>query len=244
MELSIWDLGASIWLFGCWFLYSVIARRRARHSFCIASVLHKYRQQWMENMMQRENRIADASLLSNLERNASFLASTAILVIAGLVTTLASVEKVHAMLETVPFFNVHASPVQLQFKIIVLLMIFIYAFFTFTWAMRQYGFCAVLVGAAPIVEEGHELQAAHRCYAHYTAKVIDQAGHSYNYGLRAYYFSLAVLTWLLSAWVFIGAVAMVVSVLYGREFHSKSLRALIQVSDLSLDDLKKSRSCR
>lgn len=143
---------AFAWFFICWIGYSVFARRRAQTTDCISSVLHAYRKRWMLLMLQRSNRITDASLLANLERNVSFLASSAILVIAGLVTTLASVEKVHAMLLTLPFSDADLSPLQLQFKLTLLLLIYIYAFFTFTWAMRQYGFCAIVLGAAPIPE--------------------------------------------------------------------------------------------
>lgn len=235
------DLLASGWLFSCWVGYTYFARFRARSSYCIASVLHTYRQQWMTAMLQRSNRITDASLLANLERNASFLASTSILIIAGLVTTLASIEKVHAMLTSVPFSQANLSPLALQFKIVVLLIIYVYSFFTFTWAMRQYGFCAVLVGGAPLHDDEQAKDVAGERFAYYTAKVIDQAGHSYNYGLRGYYFSLSVLTWLLNTWLFIIAVAIVVGVLYGREFHSKTLRALIKVGNLTLEDMKNPR---
>ncbi len=240
-ELGWRDIFSTFWLFFCWVGYTVFARRKARKTFCIASVLHNYRKQWMHTMVRRDNRISDASLLSNLERNASFLASTAILIIAGLVTTLASIEKVHAMIMTVPFSS-DISPLQLQFKIVVMLVVFIYAFFTFTWAMRQYGFCAVLVGAAPIHDDESVQETERERFAYYTAKVIDQAGHSYNYGLRAYYFSLSVLAWLLNSWVFLAAVAAVVVVLYGREFHSPTLRALTKAGNLTLGDMKPPRS--
>lgn len=227
------DLVGTLWLMVSWVGYSVFARKRARQTHCIASVLHAYRKQWMLSMLQRDNRIADASLLSNLERNASFLASTAILIIAGLVTTLASIEKVHTMLIAVPFSEVELSPEQLQFKVTLLLLVFIYAFFTFTWSMRQYGFCAVLVGAAPQPELPEAQGARGERYARHSAKIIDQAGHSYNYGLRAFYFSLSILAWMINTWVFIFAVALVVTVLYAREFHSKTLKSLIKVGDLN-----------
>ena len=227
------DVAATLWLFLCWGGYTVFARKRAKNTFCIASVLHSYRQQWMVSMLRRSNRVADASLLSNLERNASFLASTAILVIAGLVTTLASVEKVHAMLVAMPISQSHLSPLQLQFKITLLLLIYIYSFFTFTWAMRQYGFCAVLLGAAPLYDTPLATDKKGDDYARYSAKIIDLAGHSYNYGLRAYYFSLAVLAWLVNTWLFAFAVALVVMVLYSREFHSRTLKAMIRADALN-----------
>ena len=50
------------------------------------------------------------------------------------------------------------------------------------------------------------------------AKVLDQAGHEYNYGLRAYYFALAYLCWFVSPWLFITASIIVTAVLYRREY--------------------------
>ena len=238
--LNAADWLAALWLVSVWMGYSLFARRRARTSFCIASALHYHRQQWMLAMLMRNNHITDASLLTSLERNASFLASTAILVIAGLVTTLASLEKVYIMLAQVPFARTDLSPLKLQFKLLALLVIHVYSFFTFTWSMRQYGFCAVLVGAAPERPAAAEAQR----YARNAAKVIDRAGHSYNAGLRAYYFSLAILAWLISNWLFMIAVAAVVGVLYGREFHSKTLKALVQVGNLTEADLPKRRAAR
>lgn len=231
------DVLATAWLLLSWCGYAWFARRKARDTYCIASVLHAYRKQWMAAMLKRDNRIADASLLANLERNASFLASTAILVIAGLVTILASVEKVHAMLQNVPLAQPNLSLEQLQFKVVVLLLIFVYAFFTFTWAMRQYGFCAVLVGAAPYFDEPEAQGRLGENFVRHSAKVIDQAGHTYNYGLRAFYFSLAVLAWLVNTWFFAVMVALVVAVLYAREFHSRTLRSLIAVGSLQDKDI-------
>ncbi|HEY7774106.1 MAG TPA: DUF599 domain-containing protein [Marinagarivorans sp.] len=239
MSLEAWigahgqDLAGLAWLLFCWLGYAMLARKRAKHVFCIASVLHQYRKQWMAQMLHRDNRIADASLLNNLERNASFLASTSLFVIAGLFTGIASSEKLHAILPTLPFAAVSA-PSSVQFKLIIVLMIHIYAFFTFTWAMRQYGFCAVLLGAAPLHNDPDVDGQTGKNYVRYMAKVIDRAGHTYNYGLRAFYFSLTALAWLLNIWIFMGAVAFTMLILYGREFHSKTLRAMIGVSALDL----------
>ncbi len=231
MSLQNWltlhwqDLGGLVWLLAWWLGYATFAQRRAaRGVVCIASVLHEHRISWMRALLQRENRIADAALLANLERNASFLASTSIFVIAGVFTLLASVEKVRDMVVAVPLVAVDVSSLQLQFKILVLLLIHVYAFFTFTWSMRQYGFSAILLGAAPAKDEP---AAQAENYVQHVARVIDQAGMSYNFGLRAFYFSLAVLAWLLSAWVFVAAVTLIVAVLYGREFHSPTLKDML-----------------
>ncbi len=219
------DVGGLIWLMVGWIGYSHFARWRAnKGDYCIASVLHEHRIVWMRSLLARENRIADAALLANLERNASFLASTAIFVIAGVFTLLASVEQVQLMVKAIPWVTVEASILQLQFKIAVLLLVHVYAFFTFTWSMRQYGFCAILLGGAPKHTDNNTEN-----YVQHVARVIDEAGISYNHGLRAFYFSLAVLAWLLNTPIFLLAVALIVMVLYAREFHSQSLKNMIAV---------------
>ena len=244
MHLNEWvlahvqDLLGLGWLLVCCWGYSIFSRRRAKHVFCISSVLHQYRKRWMGNLLRRENRIADASLLNNLERNASFFASTTLFIIAGLVTGIASSEQLHAILPTLPF-AVPTHAISVQFKLIVVLLIHIYAFFTFTWSMRQYGFCAVLLGAAPLDKDPDLEGATGKNYVRYMSKVIDRAGPTYNQGLRAFYFSLSVLAWLLNIWAFLLAAAFTVLILYRREFHSKTLHAMIGVGTLGLNDLSK-----
>ena len=66
MSLDQWiimhmqDLLGLCWLLVCWLCYTMFARNRAKRVFCISSVLHQYRKQWMTKMLQRSNRIADA----------------------------------------------------------------------------------------------------------------------------------------------------------------------------------------
>ncbi len=227
MTLADWiNVGATLWFFGCWLGYAAFARRRAKTSYNLSAVLQVYRKRWMHEMLLRQNRIADAALLASLERNVSFLASTSIFIIAGLVTLMASAEQIHATLIALPFTNSDLTSKQLQFKICLLIAIYVYAFFTLTWAMRQYGICAVLLGASPAAESATDSEDQTRQHANITAKIIDHAGHSYNYGLRAYYFSLSVLPWLVNAWLFMLAVGVVTAVLYRREFKSKTLTTL------------------
>merc|ERR1711879_562098 len=112
---------------------------------------------------------------------------------------------------------------------VVMIGVFIYAFFTFTWSMRQFGFASVLVGAAPMPGDTSVTAAERRSFAIYGAKIIDQASHSYNYGLRSFYFSLALISWFINPWLFMVAAAAVVGVLYEREFMSTALKSLQKV---------------
>ncbi|HTS52514.1 MAG TPA: DUF599 family protein [Burkholderiales bacterium] len=59
-------------------------------------------------------------------------------------------------------------------------------------------------------------------------RVSHYAAEHFNYGLRAYYFALAALAWLLNGWLFMGSTAWVVFVLYWRELRSAALASIKQ----------------
>ncbi len=217
-----------IWFAICWVGYTYYAKSRANKTACLASELHNYRELWMKRVMLREVRVGDASLVANLERNVSFLASTSILILAGLLTLFTVTDKITSLVGQIPMsFNTGYESAQL--KILLLVIIFVYAFFTFTWSMRQYGFCSIVLGGAPMPDEEAVTDKEREDYAYYAARVIDLAGKSYNHGLRAYYFALSVLAWFINPYLFILACGFVTGVLYRREFKSRSLNALMHI---------------
>ncbi len=225
------DWAALGWFMWCWISYSLFAKRRAKNTASLSSVLHVHRINWMRRLLQREIRVSDAALLSNLERNVTFFASSCVLVLAGLLTALTATQQIHDVIADISF-AAESSILLVELKILLLIGIFIYAFFTFTWSMRQFGFASVLVGAAPAPEDDHVTANERRNFAIFAAKVIDQASHSYNYGLRAFYYSLAAVSWFLGPWYFVAAATTVVGVLFQREFRSSSLKALKQVENV------------
>jgi uncharacterized membrane protein len=217
------DLIAVIWFFGLWIGYTLFAKRRAKVVSCLSFELRRKRNDWMQKMLLRDNKMADVGLISTLERNVTFFASSTLLILAGLLTVMTAADKLSLMLSNlVPWANYSESAVQL--KLLLLAFIFVFAFFQFTWSLRQYGFCGVLIGAAP---DGRDMTADdQKLYANRAAKVIDQAGHSFNYGLRSIYFSLSALTWFIDPILFMVASVVVMMVMKHREFHSKVLKAL------------------
>lgn len=230
-EIGLINWLSLVWFIGCWVAYTQFAKYKAKTSASLSSVLHVHRINWMRRLLQREVRVGDAALLANLERNVNFFASSCVLILAGLLTALTAVDKVEGMLSGVSFAVVDTL-LALELKILTLIGVFIYAFFTFTWSMRQFGFASVLVGAAPLPGDDSVTAAERRSFAIYGAKIIDQASRSYNYGLRSFYFSLAILTWFIHPWAFVAAAALVVVVLYEREFLSNSLEALKKVENV------------
>ena len=74
------DLLAVIWFVLCWVGYTRYSHWKGLSTPCLSSVLHLYRQDWMRRLLLRDNRIADASVIGNLERNASFFASSTLVI--------------------------------------------------------------------------------------------------------------------------------------------------------------------
>ncbi len=217
---------AVVWFILCWAGYTRYASWRARDTACLASVLHLYRQDWMQRMLMRDNRIADANVIGNLERNASFFASSTLIILAGILTALGASDRAVSLLADLPF----AQPVSRglsEIKLLSLGVVFVYAFFTFSWCMRQYNFAAVLVASAPMAGERNVSDQERKSFAQRSARVISMAANQFNFGLRAYYFGMATLAWFIHPWFFMGVTAGVVLILYRREFHSDVLKVMV-----------------
>jgi uncharacterized membrane protein len=229
--ISWMNWAALAWFLFCWIAYDRFAKYMAKHSASLSSVMHVHRINWMRRLLMREIRVGDAALLANVERNVNFFASSCVLVLAGLLTALSAVNEIQNMLLSISFVTPD-SILAMELKVGVMISVFIYSFFTFTWSMRQFGFASVLIGAAPFPDDKTVTAAERRSFAIYAAKVIDQAGHSYNNGLRAFYFSLALLLWFVNIWLFLAGAAAVVGILYQREFLSSSLKALKMVENV------------
>jgi uncharacterized membrane protein len=227
--MPILDTCAFIWFLICWVGYTRYADLRARERLTLMSVMHHYRMQWMQEMLQREVRIVDSNIVMILARSATFLASTTIFILAGLLAVLGTMDTAMEVVGELRY-AVRTTREVWELKLFMLLLVFIYAFFKFTWSMRHFNYLSVMIGASPSSEALPEW--AHR-FAERAAGVSSNATNTFNRGLRAYYFGLAFLAWFLHPLAFIVATTLVVGVLYRREFRSKMLRELGDPGDFA-----------
>ena len=214
------------WFLTCWLGYTRYAGVKAKTTPCLASVLHLYREDWMRRMLMRDNRIADTSVIGNLERNASFFASSTLIILAGIFTVFGASEKALTALSSLPLVEQADRSVS-EVKLLGLALVFVYAFFTFSWCMRQYNFSAILLGSAPLVAERNVSEQERKLFVQRSARVISSAANQFNQGLRAYYFGLAMMVWFINPWLFMLASTIVLFVLYHREFHSSVLEVMM-----------------
>jgi len=215
----------------CFKGYLYYTSRKSKDTPCLAFAMHRFRKQWIRMALIRENRIADTNIVANLERSVSFFASSSLLVLAGLVTLLTSADAVMGMLSDIPFSD-DSTRGEWELKVLLLILMFIYAFFKFTWALRQFGLVSVMIGAAPELSHHPSDQETFR-HVDAIARMASKASGNFNNGLRTYYFSMAVVAWFVNAWVFMFMSVLVAFVLYRREFKSDTLS--IMMDDLPED---------
>ena len=111
--------------------------------------------------------------------------------------------------------------------LLILLGVFVIAYFKFTWALRQFNLLSITLGAVPQEGEAEELEN----HAQKFAAVNSCAGNDFNRGLRAYYFGMAVMSLMVSPWLFILTTIIIVIVLARREFYSPVLKALTDTEE-------------
>jgi uncharacterized membrane protein len=175
-------------------------------------------------MVHRENRITDASLIGNLMTSVSFYANTTIYIIAGLMAVAGTLDRLISFTEELPFARVDTREM-LEAKLFLLIGIFVFAYFKFTWSLRQFNFLSILIGGAPRHDQPESVLEP---YATRFAMVNTLAGDEFNRGIRAYYFGFAALAWFVSPAIAIGATLLILAVLYRRDFRSQTLATLAQ----------------
>ena len=220
------DLASFVYMLAIWLCYSQYAKRRAKRgdkqSLSHSMQLHRIR--WVTQLLNRDMRVTDSALLASQERVVGFFASTTLLLLAAVFTAISASAQIAQLTGELPLSEVQ-STTQIQTKFILIAVLLIYAFFQITWSLRQYGFVAVLMGAAPMPEDQTD-EIEKQKYIREMARLMDMAGHDNNAGLRAYYFCLAMLFWMLNPFVYMGAATLIVVVLAQREFKSKTVRTL------------------
>lgn len=191
--------------------------------------LHVVRLRWMRMLLDshRENRVLDGILLGQLSGSMSFFGSATLIVLAGLVGTLANVSRVHAGLSEMSFFPlVSLNLFTLYFAALTLIVGF--CFFSFTYALRKLGYTIAMIGG--LTEADADSPHAQMMIAH-TAVVLTEAVKSLNNGIRGYYFAVAALFLFIGPWPSIIMTLLIAGVLIYRQGFSSEAMAIERYVD-------------
>ncbi len=219
-EARVIEIAAPLVFLVCWVGYWGFADQVGLGKRSLMRRMHEYRRAWLMQMLDRDPRIVDIQVVHVLVQNVSFFASSAILVVGSFVAILGASDEAQAIIAEIPFAE-DSGPLIWHLKILLMIVIFVYAFFKFTWSLRLFNYVAILIGAAPAGQTPETIALAERI-----AVVADRASGHFNRAMRAFYFGLAALAWFIQSWLFIVASLMVVVILYRREHRSTVLGAL------------------
>jgi uncharacterized membrane protein len=219
-EASFWEITAPLIFLGCWMSYWLFADLWRPAGRSLMQRVDEFRRAWLLQMLVRDNRMVDVQVVQTLVQNVSFFASSAILIVGGFVAVLGASEQARAIAAEIPFAE-RSSPLIWDLKILLLIVIFVYAFFKFTWSLRQFNYVAILIGAAPYGHTPESIRLAAQI-----ALVAGRASDHFNRAMRAYYFGLAALSWFIQSWLFAFCSVLVIVIVYRREYRSAVLAVL------------------
>jgi uncharacterized membrane protein len=226
-DLDFWRFAALALIFLMWTSYGPILRMLGRGT--LNEQLHSVRVKWMRMSLnsKRESRVFDGILLGQISSAMSFFGSATLIVLAGLVGTLASINRVYAALNELPFFPpISLGLFTLYFATLTLIMAA--SFFAFTYAMRKLAYTLAMIGAlneAPAHDpESQEMIAQ-------TATVLTQAVRSMNTGIRGFYYAVSTLFLFVSPMVSITMTLFMSFILYYRQGLSTEALAIERYVD-------------
>ena len=198
-----------VWQGISWWIEHPTAKRPS-----VTVVMSEYRRKWMLVMITRQPRIFDAQMMTSLRQGTSFFASTSLLALGGLLALIGNVDPLQNV--TMQIGHLETPAMELQTKLILVLVLLGNAFLKFVWANRVFGYCSVMMGAVP--NDPDDAQAVP--LARKAAELNIRAAMNFNRGLRSMYFALGAVAWVAGAWALLAAGLVIGLLVWSREFAS------------------------
>lgn len=184
------------------FLFLEVRRHPERTAIGHAN---KSRRVWVKNVMDERRDILAVQTLRNWNMAASFLASTAVLLAIGILSFLVHSDQVPDVLYRLNFFGSRIEA-HFTFKVMVLALCFLVAFFSFSLALRYFNHVSIDIGVSSAGEGPQPFQIV--------VALFDRGAFHYTVGMRAYYLAIPVTLWFFGPiWLIVSALVLI-AVLY------------------------------
>lgn len=204
------------WLGATWAIERKGAAKPSTHM-----LMETYRERWMAQMVTRQPRIFDSSVLAIMRQGATFFASSCMIAIGGCVALLGGADQLTMFASDLANATV-APKIVWEVKILLLMALLANGFLKFVWALRLFGYCAIVMASTPNDPTDETAYPT----AQKAAEIANHAARSFNRGMRSVYFTIAALTWMMGPIPLILAVVVTLTFLYRREFNSRTRMAL------------------
>ena len=218
---SALDYSAVALVFALWLAIGWRIEHPSKKHASVSVLMAEYRREWMRQMITRDPRIFDATILGNLRQGTAFFASASMISIGGVLALVGNTEQLIGFADDL---TLNQDPrIVWELKLMVTLFFVTNAFLKFVWSNRLFGYCAVLMSSVPNeVDDPRTMPRAMQA-----AEINVTAARGFNRGLRSVYFGLASAAWLAGPIALIGASLITCLVLWRREFASQSRDVLL-----------------
>lgn len=171
--------------------YHIFLRNKIKKdpAYTVQAINRIARTAWVETIMGDEkNAVLAVQTLRNSTMAATFLASTSVLLIIGVLTLSEQGEKLEAHWHALNMVGA-INPMLWMVKLLSLLLDLFVAFFGFSMAIRIYNHVGFMINV-PVRLNHKMITPAH------VATHLNRAGHFYSMGMRAYYYLVPMVFWL------------------------------------------------
>jgi uncharacterized membrane protein len=181
-------------------------KTRKNPTYTVQALNRLVRSAWIDMIMRQAGReILAVQTLRNSTMAATFLASTAVLFIIGVLSLSGQGDKLEG---TWHALNIGSNHSELWLvKLLLLLLDLFCAFFSFAMAVRVFNHVGYMVNVP--LSLGHKMI----CPAH-VAVHLNRAGKFYSLGMRAFYFTVPLVFWLFGPHLMLAATLGLIVVLY------------------------------
>lgn len=208
-----------------YYAYNFIVPWVERRRPSLSSIMNMQRRRWVTNATLRESPF-DAILSGNIMGSVSFLASTSVLLVLAVFAVFGQLPTLMDTLKTLAPESAFTIA-DVQIHLMIMLIMFVLAFFAFTLSLRQFNHYCIMLGALEHdrVTTEEEIEAITRMNA--------LGAQNFNSGIRAYYFSVATVAWFVSEWLAVAACVATILILAHREFFSTAHRTAASAAVLA-----------
>ncbi len=192
-------------LLGIYHLY-LAYKVKKRPTYTVQAVNRIARTAWVATIMSERRDILAVQTLRNSTMAATFLASTAVLLIIGVLTLSGQAANLNTTWHALNSLGATHNSIWLV-KLLVLLSDLFVAFFCFSMAIRIFNHVGFMINV-PLTLNHRVISPQH------VALHLNRAGKFYSIGMRAYYFSVPMVFWLFGPQFMVGSTIMLIFVLY------------------------------
>lgn len=171
---------------------------------------------WVETIMQEGKDILAVQTLRNSTMAATFLASTAVLLIIGVLTLTGRGNEFSDSWHSLNMMGARHTELLLAKLLLMLLDLFV-AFFSFSMSIRLYNHVGFMINVP--LKRRHKIINPQHVAIH-----LNRAGRYYSIGMRAYYFLLPQVFWLFGPHFMLAASIGLIFALYHIDRAPKSFR--------------------